>query len=234
MFYIIYKITNIVNGKIYIGKHETENLHDGYLGSGIAIREAVRKHGKHNFEKEIMFIFDTAQEMNDKERELISEDFIKSKETYNLGVGGEGGPHFKGKTHSLESKNKMGHLGQKISDAHRKRIIESNQSRGISLETRRKIAISMLIRNGKTREEAEILASQRKKIPNTSESLRGYYKNPENRIKKSKACAKLPHIYDLEEMKKEWASGIPRKELLRKYNLSVVRYDHILRCYFKK
>ena len=31
MNYLIYKITNIVNDKIYIGKHQTENINDNYL-----------------------------------------------------------------------------------------------------------------------------------------------------------------------------------------------------------
>ena len=42
----IYIITNIVNGKIYIGKHSTDDLNDGYLGSGKKLRLAKNKYGK--------------------------------------------------------------------------------------------------------------------------------------------------------------------------------------------
>ena len=37
MFYTIYKITNKINGKIYIGKHQTKDPYDLYYGSGKAI-----------------------------------------------------------------------------------------------------------------------------------------------------------------------------------------------------
>jgi bisphosphoglycerate-dependent phosphoglycerate mutase len=99
MLYTIYQITNELNGKIYIGKHQTTNLNDRYYGSGKFIRSAMKKYGKENFTKEILFVFDTEEEMNTKEKELITEEFVSRKDTYNAGIGGEGGPHFKGKKH---------------------------------------------------------------------------------------------------------------------------------------
>ncbi len=116
MFYTIYKVTNLLNGKIYIGKHQTKNLNDSYLGSGKLIKAAIRKHGKENFAKEVLFIFETELEMNEKEKELITEDFVLRKDTYNAGIGGEGGPHFKGKQHGYYMKEING------SEDHRKKI----------------------------------------------------------------------------------------------------------------
>jgi hypothetical protein len=90
----------------YVGKHSSNKIDDDYMGSGKLIQRAIAKHGIENFKKEILFIFDTELEMNSKEKELITEEFVARTDTYNLGVGGEGGPHFKGKKHSAESNAK--------------------------------------------------------------------------------------------------------------------------------
>ena len=91
MFYTIYKITNRVNGKVYIGKHQTNDIADGYMGSGKLIRQAIEKYGSENFEKEILFEFSTEEEMNSKEAELVTEEFCNREDTYNLCPGGHGG-----------------------------------------------------------------------------------------------------------------------------------------------
>jgi hypothetical protein len=52
MFYTVYKVTNLVNGKIYVGLHVTKNLDDEYLGSGKQIQSAVKKYGRENFKRE--------------------------------------------------------------------------------------------------------------------------------------------------------------------------------------
>ena len=87
MYYIIYKITNTLNGKYYIGKHQTTDLNDGYLGSGKLLKRAIEKYGVEHFTKEILHIFDNEVEMNAKEKELV----VICEESYNLCPGGRGG-----------------------------------------------------------------------------------------------------------------------------------------------
>ena len=91
MFYTIYKITNLIDGKIYIGKHQTKDVNDGYMGSGKQLKRAQAKHGIGNFKKEILFQFDNETDMNAKEAELVTEEFCLREDTYNLCPGGKGG-----------------------------------------------------------------------------------------------------------------------------------------------
>jgi integrase len=91
IFYIIYKTTNLLNGKYYIGKHKCSSLDDGYLGSGTILNKAIKKYGKENFKRETLFTFDNDDDMNNKEKELITEEMINDPMVYNIHPGGRGG-----------------------------------------------------------------------------------------------------------------------------------------------
>lgn len=113
MFYTIYKITNLVNGKIYIGKHQTKDMNDGYMGSGKHLKRSIDKYGIENFTKEILFQFDNESDMNAKEAELVTEEFVKEDTNYNLCPGGQGGWGYvntsglRNKGHDKEMYNKV-------------------------------------------------------------------------------------------------------------------------------
>ena len=61
---IIYKTTNLINGKIYVGS-DISNI-PSYLGSGKILKCAIKKYGKDNFQKEILDIcsFSMKEDLN--------------------------------------------------------------------------------------------------------------------------------------------------------------------------
>lgn len=90
MFYYLYKITNLINNKIYVGVHRTNNLNDGYFGSGLNLHRAIKKYGKENFLKEILEYFSNESLMFEREKQLVNTAFVKSANTYNIVEGGNG------------------------------------------------------------------------------------------------------------------------------------------------
>lgn len=104
--WIVYCTTNIINNKIYIGVHKTEDptIFDNYIGCNVKINHpssymnpttpfqfAVKKYGPKNFKRVVLKIFDTEEEAFALEAELVNLDFIKRKDTYNVSIGGNGG-----------------------------------------------------------------------------------------------------------------------------------------------
>ena len=89
----IYKTTNLLNSKIYIGKRVYRKKDDDwYLGSGIWLNRAIKKYGRYNFKKEIIEWCTTNDELCKKEIYWIKHfDSINPKIGYNLSAGGEGG-----------------------------------------------------------------------------------------------------------------------------------------------
>lgn len=103
MKYIVYLTTNLINNKIYIGVHQTENpdIFDGYLGCGswiskpysynkckYPIHAAINKYGPKNFKRITLKVFDKLEDALDLERWLVTEEFIKRSDTYNAVLGG--------------------------------------------------------------------------------------------------------------------------------------------------
>lgn len=91
----LYKITNNLNGKYYIGIHSLrkdsgkEPTNDGYWGSGTEIRKAIKEEGRNNFTKEILKTFSTRQELSDEEKRVVNIDEVRNPNCYNCIVGGE-------------------------------------------------------------------------------------------------------------------------------------------------
>lgn len=144
----IYKVTNLINGKIYIGQTHYDN--EKYLGSGNKIKRAVLKYGFENFKREYIDTADTQDELDKKEifwiKELNSQDPTIG---YNIADGG-----WNCLTMNDEIKEKLSltwrkkyeggyinnRIGTTMSDEVKKRISEGNKGKKISEENKRKLS----------------------------------------------------------------------------------------------
>lgn len=115
MIYYLYKITNKVNGKFYVGVHKTKDIDDGYMGSGKVIKSAIEKYGLDNFDKTIMEMFDSSEQMFAREKEIVTEEFLARDDVYNLRRGGSGGFDYINATKSDEDKRAHRSAGGKAS-----------------------------------------------------------------------------------------------------------------------
>jgi hypothetical protein len=90
-YHYIYKTTNLKNGKFYVGMHSTNNLNDGYLGSGTRLRRSIRRNGTQNFKLEILEFLPDRISLKFREKQLITENLLKDPMCMNLTLGGSGG-----------------------------------------------------------------------------------------------------------------------------------------------
>lgn len=90
-YHYFYKITNLINNHFYYGVHNTDNLDDGYMGSGTRLALAYEKYGVENFKKEILKYFDTSKDAFEYEAEVVNENLVDDDNCYNLVNGGREG-----------------------------------------------------------------------------------------------------------------------------------------------
>lgn len=159
--YYIYKITNLTNGKTYIGQHKYKELNDSYMGSGKLILLAYKKYGIENFRKEILYSnIQYKETADDMERFAIAKERVVGKAEYNIADGGNGGDLgeevnkklselLKGRCFSEEVRRKLSeaHKGQVSwnkgkarSEETRKKISEAGKGRHPSEETKKKMS----------------------------------------------------------------------------------------------
>jgi len=90
-FHIIYKTTCLTTKKFYIGMHSTDNLEDGYKGSGKHLWLSINKHGIDNHVTETLERLPNRKALANREKEIVNEKFLEDPQCMNLMIGGEGG-----------------------------------------------------------------------------------------------------------------------------------------------
>lgn len=126
----IYITTNMVNGKRYIGQKMFRDGWKYYLGSGTALKRAIKKDGYKNFHRDIVAIAYSKEELDNLEIEWIQNyNAVKSDAFYNIADGGHGGNKFAGKTDEeikvIMEKIAQKTRGRKVSIEERKRKSKS-------------------------------------------------------------------------------------------------------------
>jgi len=90
-YHFIYKTTDTRNGNFYVGMHSTDNLNDGYVGSGNRLKKLIYKHGKNIFNIEILEFLPDRKSLVEREIEIVNSDLLKEEKCMNLKPGGSGG-----------------------------------------------------------------------------------------------------------------------------------------------
>lgn len=106
----------MLNNKVYVGKHKSTKhpFENGYYGSGKQITAAIKKYGIENFKKEVIHYCSSMEEMSNKEAEIVTEDFVKQTDTYNMHKGGPGGwDHYNGTNAHRQNSSKGGKKASK-------------------------------------------------------------------------------------------------------------------------
>ena len=164
----IYKTTNTINGKIYIGKKHGK-FNSDYLGSGLIIKRAIKKHGKEIFNLELICKLETSKQLDEFERFLIKKyrEILGKNNIYNITDGGEGGDTFSNNPNKEEIRKKcskihlgnQGMLGKHHTEEARRRIGQAQKGRVVSQKTREKLSKANSGRGRKQSEETKLKIS---------------------------------------------------------------------------
>lgn len=176
MKYLLYKLTNTINGKFYIGVHQTLDENDSYFGSGYRLRAAIRKYGKHNFIKEILEYFDSADEMFEVESKIVTRDFLNRTDVYNVALGGRSGG-FHGRRHTDETKEKISksNMGRIVTDETKELIRNKLKGKKPSIDSRLKMSVAAKNvqrkpHSAETKEKIRLARANQKMKPHSAET----------------------------------------------------------------
>jgi group I intron endonuclease len=147
IYYYLYEVTNLVNGKTYIGQHITDDLEDGYLGSGKALKSAIKKYGRDKFKKEILLFARNEQALNILEMMAVTPEFCALKSNYNLKEGGNSGrpnPEIREKMRQKKLGARNHNYGKPKTEEWKAKVSAANTGKKRSQEARLKISLACL------------------------------------------------------------------------------------------
>jgi len=123
---IIYRTTNLINQKFYVGKDTHNN--PNYYGSGKRLKLAIKKYGIENFKKKVLEVCDTLELLNEREKFWIKE-LNAISEGYNISLGGDG-------CDTISNNPRRDEISKKISESNKGKFVGKTNSK----ETREKIS----------------------------------------------------------------------------------------------
>lgn len=224
MYGYIYKITNKINGKIYIGQHSKsdnslEDLDKSYWGSGIKIIKAIKKYGREAFTREILCWCDSLEELNTREKYYITTlNCLNDTIGYNIAKGGSAGNLISG--YSEEEKrvyyNKISNSNKKAWEnlEIRNKYLNSFYNRGQIW--REKISKSLMGHKGHSMSEENKEKLRKRNLGNTyglgNKSKTGQIMSEETKKKLSLANKEIPHTKEWNEKVSNSLKGIPKSE----------------------
>jgi hypothetical protein len=118
-FHFLYRVINVENEKYYIGVHSTDNLDDGYLGSGTRLKKSIQYHGRKLHKREILEFFESREDAYNRESEVVNENLLEDHKCLNLSLGGIG----------LAKEEYARLFGKKGNESFKKRITEDEEFR---------------------------------------------------------------------------------------------------------
>lgn len=174
MIYYIYKICPLkgsLAGKYYIGQHRTENMNDGYVGSGTILRNYYKVYGAkegETFTKEILQFCSSISELNAAEQAFISDSYETDPNCINLIAGGNGRGYSQETRRRISEANK----GREINEEYRKKISQTLMGHPVPEETRRLISEKVKEKCKSPEHRKKISEAQKHRKPMTEETRR--------------------------------------------------------------
>lgn len=175
-YHYFYRIVNKINNHFYYGVHSTNDLNDGYMGSGTKLHTAFKKYGIENFTKEILLFFDNTEEAYEYEEKMVNEEMVKSKDCYNVQLGGK-------------SINTTGLRMVKDKNGNRFMVDKDNPQIGKELESVSSLSGKVVVKRKKTTEEYfaidKATYEENKDLYDTTWSGRRHLDETKNKIRKT-------------------------------------------------